>query len=157
MNRDPTLSRGFVALAKETLATTPEVKHSWSIDADEDHCMLNISASSDAGFSITIEVFPEEITVFMGVPHEHFSPEGASPEELVRSILGLLRDLLSPAMRVREQRAGGSPFRWYVEMHQEDGTWQTETTTSLLFWNYFGRRSERIYQNDVLPSRVQPA
>jgi len=155
VNRDPTLCRTFVTLAQASLATNPEVKHTWSIDADEDHCILDIPPYSDTGFSITIEVFPEEITVSMGGPHEHFRREGMSPEELVGSVLGLTRDLLSPAMRLREQRAGGSAFQWHVEALQADGTWLAEATTGLLFWNYFGKRSERIYQNDVLPSRAK--
>ncbi len=153
MNRDPALCRTFVRIAKEALSSRPEVEHTWSIDADEDHCILDIPPCSDTGFSITVEVFPAEITVSMQGPHEHF-PLDSDAEELVRSVLGLIRDLLSPAMRLRELRAGGSPYCWHVEMLQEDGTWQTEFTTGLVFWNYFGRRSERIYQNDVLPSRV---
>jgi hypothetical protein len=152
-DRDPILCRTFVRLAREALATRPEVKHSLSIDAGGDHCILDIPPCSDAGFNITIQVFPSEIVVSMQGAHEHFRLEDG-PEDLVRSVLGLVRDLLSPAMRVREQCAGGWPFRWHVEMLQNDGTWHTETTTGLFFWNYFGRRSERIYQNHVLPSRT---
>ena len=144
-----------MTLGQASLANSPEVKHTWSIDADEDHCILDISPCSDTGFSIPIEVSPDEITVSMGGAHEHFYREGTSPEELAGSVLGLTRDLLSPAMRVREQRAGGSAFQWHVEALQEDGTWLAEAMTGLLFWNYFGKRSERIYRNDVLPSRVE--
>lgn len=34
--------------------------------------------------------------------------------------------------------------------------WQEESTTGLLFYNYLGKRSEKIYQNKVLPPREQP-
>lgn len=72
---------------------------------------------------------------------------------MVEDALGLVRDLLSPDMRVRELRAGRSAYRWFIEAF--DGrTWKVEHMTGLLFWNYFGRRSEHIYQNAVLPGRL---
>ena len=125
--------------------------------ADHETAVLNHKDPGnlyDAGFNINVQVFPSEIVVSMQGAHEHF-PLEHGPEDLVRSVLGLVRDLLSPAMRVREQCAGGEPFRWHVEMLQDDGTWQVETTTGLFFWNYFGKRSERIYQNHVLPDRTR--
>lgn len=103
----------------------------WSIDADEDHCVLDIPPNGETGFSITIRVFPDEVTVSMGGAHEHFYREGTSPEELVGSVLGLTRDLLSPAMRLREKRAGGSAFQWHVEPSKRTAHgWQRQRLAS---------------------------
>ncbi len=41
-------------------------------------------------------------------------------------------------------------------MEYFDGTqWYTSNETGFLLWNYLGRRSERIYQNHILPGRIQ--
>ena len=65
----------------------------------------------------------------------------------------MARDLLSSDMRIREQRAGRHGYRWHAE-RLEGGKWVVESTTGLLFWNYLGWRSERIYQNTQLPGRL---
>jgi len=74
------------------------------------------------------------------------------PASFVRDALGLVRDLLSPGMRLRELRAAGRPYKWILE-GRLSGQWHTEQTMALLIWNYFGVRSERIYQNAHLPER----
>lgn len=83
--------------------------------------------------------------------HTHFD-DSDDAGALVRDAFGLVRDLLSPAMRLREWRAGNVPYRWVLEVQVADG-WRSEQTMGLLFWNYFGRRSERVYQNRQLPAR----
>ena len=60
-------------------------------------------------------------------------------------------------MRLREFRAGGRPYRWILEARSPSG-WEVHSTMGLLFWNYFARRSESVYQNDHLTARdlVEP-
>ena len=82
--------------------------------------------------------------------HEHV--EGPVTES-VQDALGFARDLLSPDMRVREQLSDERGYRWNLERRQE-GEWALESTTGLMFWNYFGRRSERFYQNQHPPGRL---
>jgi len=154
MNRDPTLCRSFVRRAKEALERHPQVKHEWSIDADEDHCILDIPEQSDSGFPITVEVWPDEIMVMAGGAHTNANPEG-KPDELAAHVLGFVRDLLSPAMRIRERLAGGKPYKWAIEL-QQDGKWETEEWVGLFFYNYFGKKTEKIYQNEILPARDRP-
>jgi len=154
MNRDPTLCRSFVRQAKEALSHFPHVKHTWSIDADEDHCILDIPSQCDGGFPITVEVHPDEIMVTAGGAHTNASPDG-KPDELVSHVLGFIRDLLSPAMRVRELLAGGKPYKWAIELCQ-NGKWHTEEWVGLIFYNYFGRKTEMTYQNTILPARKDP-
>ena len=150
-NRDPTLCREFVKQAKEILSAHPQIKHEWSIDADEDHCILDFPKSNPDGFDITVEVYPDQIIVFGQGFHEHFDQDNNSIK--IESSLGLVRDLLCPDMRIKEYLAGGSPYRWDAELLQ-NGKWLREHTTGLVFWNYFGRRSQKYYQNKVLEGRL---
>jgi len=73
--------------------------------------------------------------------------------EELNAMLGLVRDMLSSAMRIREFRAGGLPHRWNLEFF--DGKeWILEETVGLWLWNFLGKRSERVFQNSVLPARA---
>ncbi len=151
MNRDPTLCRAFITEGMEILSGRLEVQHEWSIDQNEDHCILNIPKQTDDGFDIRVEVCPDQITVYGEGTHRHFDFTGSL--EIVDSAFGLARDLLSPHMRIRELRAAGSPYRWFMESFQSD-RWFVEQSTGLFFWNYFGQRSERILQNRILEGRL---
>ena len=155
MTRDPTLCRNFVRQAQQALSHHPQIVHEWSIDDDEDHCILDIPEADENGFPVTVEVYPEQITVMAGPAHVHLDPDGDA-DELAAYALGLIRDLLSPAMRIREQLAGGRPFKWTLE-HLHGGKWIMEEEMGLLIYNWFAKRSERIYQNQILPARKEPA
>jgi hypothetical protein len=151
MNRDPALCRSFVRQAKAALSGYPHLKHEWSIDGDEDHCILDIPEESKDGFPITVEAWPSEITVIAGGAHMHYDLEG-DIEDLSGRVLGLVRDLLSPGMRIRECLAGGKPYKWVIELFR-NGQWVTEETLRELFFRWFGRRTEKIYQNKTLAAR----
>jgi hypothetical protein len=152
-NRDPSLCRSFVAKAKADLIQHPEVKHSWSIDEDEDHCILDIPKAAQNGFDITIEVFPNEITVLANGLHLHFD-DIKDVEKTVQNVLGMLRELLSPSMRVVEFRSNGHPYRWVLESFRNN-RWHREDTTGIVFYNIFGRRTKNIYQNQILPRKAE--
>lgn len=154
MNRDPTLCNTFVRQGKQALSHHPQIVHEWSIDADEDHCILDIPEADEKGFPVTVEVCPDQITVMAGPAHVHIDLAD-NPDESAAYALGLVRDLLGPGMRIRERLAGDRPFKWTLE-HLQDGEWIAEEEMGLLMYNYFGRRSERIYQNQVLPAREEP-
>ena len=150
---DTNLCREFVKAAQEALSTFPEVKHSWSIAAAQTHCSLLIPKANEDGFDVRIEVSRDGIVVFGEGAHQHFDTPESTHQEKVASALGLVRDLLSPHMRIREFRAGKSAYRWLMQsLHNNE--WQTEGSTALLFWNYFGKRSERIFKNTTLPGRL---
>ena len=149
---DPTLCRMFVTRAKAILAKHPQIRHEWSIDADEDHCILDIPKAEPDGFDITVEVDPEEIIIFGQGFHLHFDEGGIDAK--VESSLGLIRDLLGPGMRIMECLIGGTPYRWDAQSFQ-NGQWITENTSGRFFRKYFGERTYKIYQNKVLEARRQ--
>ena len=130
----------------------PEVLHSWSIDDDEDHAILEIQGKGDAGFDITAHIDSGEITLWSEGWHEHYTCTEPKAD-FVAQLLGLIRDMLSPSMRIRETLSNGVPYKWSLE-NFEDGTWVVENTCGLFFWNWFGEKAEKFYRNEVLPSRV---
>ncbi|NLH18332.1 MAG: hypothetical protein GX455_17290 [Phycisphaerae bacterium] len=148
------LCREFVRQARSFFESYPQIKHTLSVDDDEDHCILDIPEETPDGFPVTVEVEPEQITVYALGAHTSEGPEG-NPVDFVARTLGFVQDLLGPNMRVREVCAGGKPHKWGIEILQ-NGQWQTEEWTGLIFWNYFGKKSERIYMNRILPARENP-
>ncbi len=139
----------FLRMGREVLARHQDLPHSWT--QKDSTTTLEFPKKDGEGFEVSVVASDAEVTVCYQGGHEHFG-EG-SFEEIVRDALGLVRDLLTTGMRVRELWAGNRPYRWYLETH-EGGTWRTESVTGLLIWNYFGHRSERIYQNRSLPGRL---
>lgn len=131
----------------------PEIPRTWSIHPGGERCTLAIPAREEQGFAITVEVTPREITFFGGGFHAHTLLNDGDPADFANHFAGLLYDLLTPLMRIREHRAGRGAHKWTLECLEEDGTWAAEGTMGLLFFNFFGRRSERFYQNTWLPVR----
>lgn len=130
------------------LQNHPGLSHEWRAD----DC-LAFPRSNPNGFEIEVVLEDGMVVVNALGAHEHFQARESSPAEAAEAALGYVRDLLSPGMRIREKRAGRMPYRWTVEILGSDG-WARESVTGVLLFNYFGRRSERVYQNDQLPSRL---
>ena len=101
-----------------------------------------------------VEAHPEGLVLFAGEIHvhfdEHYDPEIYDTEDPVKEALGLARDLLSRAMRIRELRTGDKPYRRRVMECSDVAGWRGEQKTGFLAWNHLGRRSERVYQNRAL-------
>lgn len=136
-----TLPESFQRYGTSLLAEHAEIAHHWSTAADG--LCLSIPRASADGFDVRCDVESDAVTLYWGNWHARFEPtEGA--DRLVEELFGLIRDMLSPDMRIRELRAAGSPYRGYLESF--DGTrWSAEHAMGLMFWNYFGKRSVKIY------------
>ena len=127
----------------------PSITHQWEQRGSA--LELRIPAISAKGFDVDLVADSDGITLTAGGFHAHFDAPGDAAQE-VRAAFGLVRDLLSEGMRLRELRAGNLPYRWILEVASPEG-WAQDHETGLLLWNFFGRRSERIYQNNHLPPR----
>ena len=134
-------------------AKTPDIAHTWS--SESGRCELSIPATLPIGFDICFVVEKNAVTLYWGNWHTPFEPE-AGIDTLVEDLFALLRDMLSPDMRVRELYTWPFAYRGFLESF--DGTrWSTEQEMGLIFWNYFGKRSARTYSNSMLPGRMSKA
>src|SRR5262245_26808295 len=114
----------FVRQAGEILGRYPDLVHRW--EEDNRSRSLVFPASEATGFDVRASVSEQEIVVFAKGAHRHFDSSAGSDAEAVASqALGLIRDLLSPGMRVREFSAGRSAYRWAMEIATPNG-WKTE-------------------------------
>ena len=72
-------------------------------------------------------------------------------ESLCEACLGMVRELLCSDTRLRVLTASGKAFRWQLECRNRS-QWIIRETKGLIFFNYFGMRSEYFLQNHHLPS-----
>lgn len=151
MNSDSELCQAFIARMKSALSSRPDIQHSWSVDDVGDRCILSITGSGPTGFNIVAEVHPDEVTLSAQGWHDHY-PMTGTLDDFVGEMSGRIRDMLSPAMRIREELSFGVAFRWHLE-NLTEGRWWSESTCGLLFYPWFGRKSEKIYSNGLLPAR----
>ncbi len=106
------------------------------------------------GFDISIEEYDNGFLLYTDTGfHDHIEIEDArTQDETLIDLFGLVRDMLSKHMRIRVIMKNDKPVRWYLEYYHNE-TWHLESGVTLLLFNYFGKRSERIYSNDTLPPR----
>jgi hypothetical protein len=146
------LADAVVRQAREILARYPALAHRWEQHGNSQD--LIFPASEPTGFDVTVSITPHGVIVIARGAHRHFeSIQRQDVESAAAEALGMVRDLLSPDMRVREFCAAGSPYRWTLEINASDG-WKATESTGLIFWNYFGRRSQQVFQNQTLPGRL---
>lgn len=150
-NGNLALCQEFVQVAKTAVSKFPDLKHSWKVSEDKTCCSLNFPKQNEDGFDVLIEVSQTEVTVHTQGAHQHFDSDDTTNESKITNALALVRDLLSPHMRIRELRAGKSTYRWHIEALRNN-KWNRECTTGLLLWNYFGTRGERIFRIEHCPA-----
>lgn len=73
--------------------------------------------------------------------------------EPAEQALALVRDLLSPAVRIRERRAAGISYYAALEV-QVSGQWRRRRAVVLLRYPYWGKREERVWANAHLDPRT---
>jgi hypothetical protein len=144
------LKETFETLAREVLENHKDLVHEWSRDGGS--LILKFPKQEEKGFDVIADVDDLQIIIVTDEDHRHFD-QIEDAEATVADVLGLVRDLLCEDMRLLVFFSGSKPYRWTTE--QFDGTkWIPEHTGGLLFWNYFGRRSQKLLQNRTLPSRL---
>lgn len=147
--------RAFIAEAKRLFEEHPQILHAWTIAPDESSCTLVVPKTDENGFDITFATELEEFSLTCGDFHASDALEDGSPEDFAGHCVGLLYDLLTPLMRIHEQLADGKAYKWTLECRRGDA-WESRGSHSLLFYKYWGKRSERIFQNQALPLREDP-
>ncbi len=113
---------------------------------------MTIKKKSSEGFDIIVSYMNNEYdSIYIGTDigwHDEFD---ASKERLVWT-MGFVRELLTKNMRIIEHRSNDKPYKWYVQIY-ESSEWKGFLIKHCVFWNLFGKRSEKVYFNDILPTR----
>ncbi len=146
MKNSETINKGiFYEYINECIETEIDLDGEW----ESDNTKLTFKKKSSEGFDIIVSY--EYDSIYIGTDigwHDEFS---ASKERLVWS-MGVVRDLLTKNMRISEYLSNDKPYKWVVQIF-ENSEWLGFLVKFRLLWNYFGKRSEKIYFNDTLLPR----
>lgn len=102
---------------------------------------ITVAPESPDGFPVSLHVDGSTFVVGFGGWHEHFDSESEA--------LNCFGGGLSDQCRLRVTSRGGTAYRWTVQRFI-DGAWCDDSQTGLLFFPFWRRRSERIYQNRIV-------
>ena len=141
---------------KEYLNKHPEIKD-FSEKINDDVTEITFFKKHKNGFNITVEEANNELILFTETAyHDHFSYDlFETPEKTFEYVFGLVRDLLSKNMRIREIQKNKMPIKVYLEYKQDD-KWKEESSIGILSWvvfNPFVQKREIIYTNNILEKR----
>lgn len=124
---------------KDKLQNYPSLSYSESENSITIH-----TPNKETGFDISLYIDTGEYTAYtvvFGNWHGQFDT-GEEAGEFVA--LGL-----SSECRMREFSRGNSPYKWVVESLQ-NGKWEMVQETGLLFFPFWKKKSEKIYQNSII-------
>ena len=144
-------TEAFVKQAEAALAAYPHLHHEWRRQTGE--VKLVFPPAGPEGFEVWALASDAELIVGGEGAHHHFEYDDGPHEDAIAAALGLVRDLLSPTMRVREYLAGASAYRGVLEA-EVYGEWHAEEESGSIFYNWFAPGSERVLQNHHLPPRA---
>jgi hypothetical protein len=126
----------LISEIKDKLKKHPSLSYSESENSITIHTPIK-----KTGFDISLYIDTGEYTAFtvaFGNWHGQFDTEEEAGEFVAFG--------LSSECRMRELTRGNSPYKWVIESLQ-NGKWVLEQETGLLFFPFWKKKAEKIYQN----------
>lgn len=109
---------------------------------ESDPSSITVFPTSPDGFEVTLVVNAvDSYTLSFEGWHEDFEVE-----EETRNVFALA---LSNECRLKEYRRGNFAYKWTLEF-LEDGHWEAQSTTGLLLFPFWMKKSVRYLQNNLL-------
>lgn len=136
------MNKEFKQYAANILSSQKELNVTWNLKNTE----VTIHKANSNGFDVTVSIDEKNLYIFTdnGYHDNWLLSEFKNNNEALDNIFGIVRDMLSENMQIEVLLSNKSPYRWKLQ-YREENEWIDESTTGLLFWNYFGRRSKNIY------------
>ena len=106
---------------------------------------LTVHAESEKGFDVWLSEDDSEYTVGFEGWHEHF------PKQEAQAALDCFAFGLTNSCRLRVVLRGKKEYKWVMES-LENGEWVSHSTTALVFFPFWRKKTIRYLSNDVLSS-----
>jgi len=152
------LSDTFFRVASARLAEYPNLKHQWTGPGKDGKRVLRIPKADDYGFDVAIECESYGLYPFAdgwhGAPWDAPHNAKTTNDEVCEDCLGFVRSVLCPDATLTVWYTSGKPYKWILNYPWTNKRANDETGS--LFFNYFGRREKRMFQNRHLSSRETP-
>ena len=146
------LQDSFRSVIDRIVKQSPDATRDWRREEKDGDAVLVIPKLDEQGFDIMVVADDQEVTVYSEfIAHQHFTSDG-DHVAVSEQAMGLVRDLLSPMMRLRVIEVRGNASRGDFQVAR-DGEWRSESVTGVIGFGLFGRRVEKFYINRRLPLR----
>lgn len=146
------LSVAFEEYASQILSRHPEVQAKWEASRGGGR-RLTIFKKDESGFDVVIDAEDYGLYPYAGEWHGPAWDLNGSCEDLCVEFMGFVRSLLCQDSKLEVFYAGSSPVKFVLTFPTEVGEESLET--GRFFFNYFGKRSSKAFQNRHLPVRYQ--
>lgn len=104
---------------------------------------ITVKALTPEGFAVSFHSGDGEYTVAMEGWHAHFDATQ------IETALNCFAFGLSDTSRLEVRSRGGKDYRWTLEVF-EDGAWRQDSTTGLLFFRLWRKKTVRYLRNAVI-------
>jgi len=149
------LPDAFFQLAKEWLATHPHLSHEWCGPEKDGKRILRIPKLDNTGFDVEIQCETYGLYPFCdgwhGAPWDAPHDSKTTCEEICADCLRFVGSTLDSNATLTVWYASGKPYKWVLSYPW--GGQRTHDDVRSLFFNFFGRREQRMFQNRHLQSR----
>jgi hypothetical protein len=136
--------QAFRSAVNDALCDAPAVRHQWINERE-----VRFEASSEDGFDVSLVCETYGVYAYSGGWHgAPWDVTIFSPSELYVAIREFVRSVLSESSCLEVRYSNSRPYRWSLRrLVGEEGT---TDVTGMLFFNWFGRRSSRLFRNSWL-------
>jgi hypothetical protein len=133
--------QAFRSAVNDALCDAPAVRYQWINERE-----VRFEASSADGFDLSLVCEAYGVYAYSGGWHgAPWDVTIFSPSELYVAIREFVRSVLSESSCLEVRYANNRPYRW--SLHRRVGEEDTRDVTGKLFFNWFGRRSSRLFRN----------
>ena len=143
----------FFEMAQRIIARYPALAHQWTSEPSGKRT-LRFPAISSTGFEVVIQAETYGLYPYAGewhgAPWDSNTPK-MTFADICEDCLGFVRSLLCADSSLQVCYSNERPYRWILSYPVEGR--RVSDRSGLLVFNYFGRRSTRIFQNEQLPPR----
>ena len=109
-------------------------------------------AEQETEFSVSLVVDVNTYQLAVDAWHEEFACEG-DVLSVSTKVIEQLETLFDGRIRLQVWYAGKSPYKWELMHDYQQDQWESLSITSLLFYNYFGRKRIEVKTNPLLIKR----
>ncbi|MBD3329342.1 hypothetical protein GF357_02500 [Candidatus Dojkabacteria bacterium] len=141
----------FYKYISRILSEDDRIPYEWKKDKKE----IVFKKLDEEGFDIALNCEDDNylyLSTNLGYYDFYYYESLEQISDILPETMGLVRDLLSPNMRIVEKLSNSKPYKWLLQC-KKDNDWITERVSGLVFYNYLGKRIEKIYSNNTLPPR----
>lgn len=116
---------------------------------------LKITSKKLSEIDIDICVEPKEAIIYLNGWHEEIPYEGDSFAEFYGKLKRLLVFSLSENCKIIIYKSNNKPYKWSLYAFEEN-KWNLYSYTSLLIYNFFGRRTWEEKQSHIFKEAIYP-